>query len=413
MIYIEKVSSLASKSITFYDMWKMNPEIALDRVLLEWKRWRYDNMIKNVSSSGDNNQNNVLITHLLAPFLLDKNSKYIQRHQGMWKPKEYINIFNKIGYSADIVGNRGEFTLSEPNKYNMLFGSTPHFSQAAHSLPPRVTKIFYSTGMHWAFQNRMLQQRMEMLENRRSVSIEDLREVTEDFDIDIADYIILIGDMFTQKSFINNCNIPEDCMYRVTNAGFDELNVGADNINEWKGKNCQKNFLWLAGGGPILKGLDIALEVFKDLTDIHLHVCGNIQSNEKFINIYRDELYETDNIHTYEWVDLHSSEFEKLTQKCGFHLFPSCSEGISGAVINTMHQGVIPVVTREAGINTEDFGYQIEATVNSIRNTVTNISSLPRDDLIKQSKMATRTAMRDYSREKYIEDMEKAIESIL
>jgi glycosyltransferase involved in cell wall biosynthesis len=331
----------------------------------------------------------------------------------MWKPKEYVKIFNKIGYGADIEGNRGKFTLSEPNKYDVLFGSTPHFSEAAHSLPPRVTKIFYSTGMHWAFQNRMLQQRIEMLENRRGVSIDNSREVTEDFDIDIADYIILMGDRFTQKSFINNCNIPENCMYRVTNAGFDELNVGVDSINEWKAENCQKNFLWLAGGGPILKGLDIALEVFKDLTDVHLHVCGNIQNNNEVVDIYHDELYETDNIHTHGWVNLHSNEFKRLTKRCGFHLSPSCSEGISGAVINTMHQGVIPVVTRETGIDVEEFGYQIEGTVNSIRNTVTNISSLPRDDLIAQSKIATQTAMRDYSREKYIDDMENAIHSIL
>lgn len=69
------------------------------------------------------------------------------------------------------------------------------------------------------------------------------------------------------------------------------------NINEVK-----KNFLWMGSLGLIHKGLDLLLEIFNELPDYNLYICGSTKNEPEFEYLYFDELYRTKNIHTYGFV---------------------------------------------------------------------------------------------------------------
>lgn len=95
-------------------------------------------------------------------------------------------------------------------------------------------------------------------------------------------------------------------------------------------KDAKKHFLWFGSSRLIHKGLDLLLEIFKELPDLHLHVCGPINNELKFKDIYYEELYNTKNIHTYGFINIQSKSFKGIINKCAFIIFPSCSEGGGG-----------------------------------------------------------------------------------
>lgn len=409
MNYVDRVSKNVK---TFSNLWSKNRKYAIDKLLLELRRMKSQNTVKNVSILENEPGDDLLITHILSPFLLSQDSAWVRRHQGMWKPHEYVKIYNELGYNPDVVGRGGDLTIPKRCQYEVHFGSTPHFFDAAKSLPSNAVNIFYSTGNHWEYQDQMLKERIRMLENRKGVCIKNARFADYDLNLDIADYMIMMGDQHTQDIYTKCYKFPENKIYRVTNAGFDELNIDDNQVEVEANSESLTNFLWFAGGGPILKGLDLALEVFKNNEELDLYVCGDLNEYDEFIDTYRKELYETENIHFVGWVNIHSEKFKKLTKKCGFHLSPTCSDGISGAVINTMHRGVIPIVTDEAGIDVKEFGYIIDGSVNSVQRAVINASRLSLAELIRRAKRSRKIACLKYSKRKYKEDMRNAIHTI-
>ena len=60
--------------------------------------------------------------------------------------------------------------------------------------------------------------------------------------------------------------------------------------------------------------------------------------------------YETPNIHTHGWIDITGPDFARLASETLGVVYPSCAEACCGSVINVMHAGVIPIVSRQTGI---------------------------------------------------------------
>lgn len=48
-------------------------------------------------------------------------------------------------------------------------------------------------------------------------------------------------------------------------------------------------------------------------------------------------------------------EFAALTRRCAAVVYPSCSERTAGSVITCLHAGLILIVSKESGVDTEDF----------------------------------------------------------
>lgn len=57
------------------------------------------------------------------------------------------------------------------------------------------------------------------------------------------------------------------------------------------------------------------------------------------------------------WVDSSSREYAALLDEGDFILFPSLEEGQAGSVLDAMARGLVPIVTRAAGIDCSPFGF--------------------------------------------------------
>ena len=171
--------------------------------------------------------------------------------------------------------------------------------------------------------------------------------------------------------------------------------------------------MWLGSSGCVHKGLDLVLESFVELPDCHLYICGPIEREKDFQSAYHKELYETKNIHTIGWVDVTSSEFIEIAGKCVGVVYPSCSEGGGGSVIQCMHAGLIPIVSYESSVDVGDFGVILkDCSISEIKNSIRMISSLPAEELRRMSRMAWEFARANHTRERFAEEYQRIVKKI-
>ena len=83
----------------------------------------------------------------------------------------------------------------------------------------------------------------------------------------------------------------------------------------------------------------LVLDYFSNRSDLTLHVCGPIENEKEFVEIYKKELYFSDHIKTHGFIDLGSKKFEDILASCSFVIFPSCSEGGCPSVITAIGNG--------------------------------------------------------------------------
>ncbi|MDD1444261.1 glycosyltransferase, partial [Dolichospermum sp. ST_sed3] len=164
-------------------------------------------------------------------------------------------------------------------------------------------------------------------------------------------------------------------------------------------------FLWFGGSGLILKGLDIVLEAFAEMPDFKLYVCGPINKENDFEQLYHNELYNTPNINTIGWIDTNDESFEKILNDCIAIVYPSFSEGTAGSVIQCMHVGLIPIVSVQSGVDIKDFGIQLpKNTKKEIQNAVRKLANTSTSELKAMSLNAWRYARAYHTRDKFEEE---------
>lgn len=171
-----------------------------------------------------------------------------------------------------------------------------------------------------------------------------------------------------------------------------------------------RHFIYFGGNGLICKGLDIVLEAFDGLMSCELDICA--PSNEQdFLSHYSELLARNPNIRFHGFIDIGSPLFRKLTKRASFNLFPASSECAATSVLVTMRAGVIPVVTPEAGINVEDFGFFLETELDApqkVRDKILEVQQLPLER-VRQLSIKSYRASLEYNSAGFRESFRQAI----
>jgi glycosyltransferase involved in cell wall biosynthesis len=284
-------------------------------------------------------------------------------------------------------------------------------------------KIFYSVFAHWLFHNSAEYQRHAALKQRKGILLTPDRLRQPISGAEYADYITVRGNQF----IINTYSYAQKPIYRIP--------ISTQIVYPWpEGKNyesCRNNFIWFGGRGLVHKGLDLLLDVFSEMPDYHLYVCGPIRRSEDidkvydigiynnpkenaFEKAYYNELYQTPNIHTIGWIDVSSPEFVEIAKKCVGLIHPSCSEGGAGSVINCMHAGLIPIVSFESAVDVNDFGIILQdCSIDTIKENVRMVSCLPTVKLRQMSWDAWEFARANHTKETFAEEYRKMIVRII
>jgi hypothetical protein len=350
-----------------------------------------------------------LIVYIVRPFYMNSQELKLSAHSNHVQAIEIAKAFNRLGYVVDIV-DYSDRTFTPTVSYDAFFGmGTDDNYDRITSMVNGGRKIYYGTGAYWEFENAAEEARREGLRVRRGIDLQLPERLGTNDWVQTADAVVLIGNQYVASHY--RPHNPK--VFPIDNSAAFTVMPDFDNKDF---ASARQNFLWFSSIGLLHKGLDIALETFSDLPDLHLWVCGPLhQENEQeFIEVYHRELFHTPNIHPVGWTNLYSDTFKELTDKCAFALSLTCAEGMPGGVLDCMGSGIIPVVNRESGIDTGRFGVQLDAsTVPALREVLAKIANTPPDVCRRLAEETFREASTRYTLECFSQNIERILRTIL
>ena len=357
----------------------------------------------NVPSKG-----NVLLAYIIEPFLLKTGETVSQQHTNHFESLQIAQIFLELGYTVDVIGY--ENTVFRPAKqYQFFVAARTNLALIAQRLNTDCIKIAHFDTSHFASNNAACYRRVLELQARRGVTSTSIRVIEKNMALEYADYAVILGNDYTLST------------YAYGNKPMFALNVPTPNVYpspETKDfESCRKNYLWIGSSGFIHKGLDLVLEVFSQLPDFQLTVCGPLAKWGKasqFCEQFHTELYETPNIKTLDWVDVGSPLFQDIANDCLALIYPSSAEGQSGSAITCMQAGLIPIVSYQSGVDVHDYGVMLaDCSIKTIKSTIQRTSDLARDKLAKMATAAWRQARSHHTKEAYQKRYREIVQTIL
>ena len=364
------------------------------------KLWGVVHMPAKGKKRGD-----VLISYITDPFTKAPWQGLSNRHTNYWECYEMARLFAERGYDVDII-NWDDRTFIPKKSYRVCVDNQNNLEHLAKFLPESCKKVMHITTSEQGFQNSAELKRLEALKERRGVALQPHRQLPPTKDPEIADYLEGFGNRTVHATYAR-FNKP---VFPVPISA-----VKLFDFPEHKDfETARKNFLWFGGGGAVLKGLDLVLEAFSKNSDLTLHVCGPVAAEKDFAFAYRKELYETPNIHYHGRVDVASDLFAELADTCGALIYPAFSEGTSGAVVQAMHAGVVPILTRETGISEDAACIVMEnPTIDLVGDATRSFATLPAETIRDKARAVCSYARGHYTRELFSSDYAAFIDTVL
>ncbi|MCA9420154.1 MAG: glycosyltransferase, partial [Nitrospira sp.] len=114
-------------------------------------------------------------------------------------------------------------------------------------------------------------------------------------------------------------------------------------------------------------------------------------------------------------IDIDSPEFINLAVQCVGLVYPSCSEGSAGAVITCLHAGLIPIISRESGV---DVSKEVNAvledcSIQAIQKAVRQLASCSTPELERKSRNAWEFARANHTVENFEKKYGIMVENIM
>lgn len=346
----------------------------------------------------------VLIAYVLDPFLVKKGEKISYGHTHHHESLLIARAFLSLGYDVDVIDYRNRDFIPS-RSYDFFVSARTNLATIADRLNKDCTVIAHLDTSHYLFNNHAAYARTLMLRDRLGIACPSIRLIEKNWAIERADYGIVLGNEATMST------------YRYAGKPLYPLTVPSPLTFPFPQKDyaeCRRRFLWFGSAGFVHKGLDLVLEAFSRMPDLHLHVCGPIERDRRFVDAFRTWLLHTPNIHTIGWMDISSPEFIDLIRNTVALVYPSCAEGQAGSVVVCLQAGLIPIVSRESGLDIGDYGIVLQDSgIEEICRQVKRITSLPDSDLEKMTKDAWEHARATHGEESYLAQYRRIITEIM
>jgi hypothetical protein len=129
---------------------------------------------------------------------------------------------------------------------------------------------------------------------------------------------------------------------------------------------------------------------------------------------YKNELYNSSNIHTHGFIDINSEKFKEILECCSFAIFPSCSEGGAPSLITTVGNGaLIPIITKDTSVST---GYEIPIKGFSpidLKEAIDISEKLSSEEIVRLQILNLEHVLENNNKEIYYCNLKSAIKEIL
>lgn len=317
-------------------------------------------VLNNVNGSSFSRR--CLLAYITKPFVRGTKAK----HPNYFEAKIIVSVLDELGYCVDVVFFDNE-KFEEFRKYDLIIGLGDCFDNSVIRCNDNAIRIYYATGANFltAFSNEI--KRWGDLYDRKGIIAAPSRfGLPRNPQLAIQSMkncngIITVGSDWCASTYsMWNKTVCQVGIIPFTYYSYADMNR---NLSE-----CKYNFLWLGGNGLVHKGLDIVIETFAQLPKCNLYIACNYEKG--FFEKYKKEL-NMKNIHYLGFMNTGSDMFFELVNRCAYTICISCSEGTCTSVVTCMYAGLIPITSKESGIN---YGYQLND--NKIDSIITVLQEL-------------------------------------
>lgn len=376
-----------------------------------WRKLRKtDEQVVALDAATEPARGRVLLSYILEPFLLprgdDGRPKMPYSHTHFWETWTIAETWRRHGFAVDVVSWQNRRWMPEAD-YDAVIDVRCNLDRWAPVLPESTLQIFHADTAHHAFHNAAQTRRVEDLNRRRDAAVRPHKLVEPNRGAEQADVLTVLGNEFTQETY----------------AGFGKpifhVPVSVPRTYEWpEGKDfhaARRSFLWFGSGGLVHKGLDLVLEAFAGLPDLHLTVCGPVRGEPDFEREFWNELYRTPNIHTHGWIDVASDDFLELARRTAGLVYPSCSEGGGSSVYTCMHAGLVPLIQREVSVDL-DPSYAVElrdVSVDGLRRAISGFAARPAEELESLARGAWEYARAHHTKETFRRRYDEVVQNLV
>lgn len=374
---------------------KVVPKKIYSKLVTLWRKIAgYPVIYDALNGQSQGHTKRALLVYLTAPFLDKRRAKPLStRHTNYWRNLEIAKTLDSLGYMVDVIhfqDIRFQFKVD----YDLLIGMGFACSRIVKLMPEGIPKIYIATGSETGFNNEQEMDRIAAVTSRRGCNLKPRRIAKfNSSDLKYFDAVACFGNEFTATTFRKY----HDRIYTFNNHGYSDIEYYEKDFEQAK-----RSFLYFASLGQVHKGLDLLLETFPLQPELHLYICGSFQMESDFVRCYKKELFETPNIHPIGYVEVQERAFKAICEKCAYVIMPSCAEGQSGSVVTCMYAGLIPIVSKECGIDTNAFGLTLKSNeIDEIAKTVKHVANLSAEWHRTQSIKTRQVAVKYYSEEAF------------
>lgn len=344
-----------------------------------------------------------LLIYITEPF---RSFVDLEHHQNFWQAKEIARILGEFGYMVDVAEYNNPYTKPKYN-YDLVIGLIPRCIDIySRQLNHGAKKIAYLTSSNLAYTNTAEEKRIEELFERRGVRLKARRNAgLIDKSIENFDAAFFIGNEYNFLSY-SEFNMPPT--YFIRNNGY-VFNHHVD----WAKKQAN-NFVFFGSGGQVHKGLDLLLEIFaKEKFPCNLYVCGFFEKENDFVETYKEELYNRNNIFPVGFVMPGSEKFFEIMDKCAYSILPSCAEARAGALLSTMSAGVISIASIDCGYDESDIVLLPNCKIETIEKYILEYGFKDSSWVQMNCKQAIDTIKNKYTRKNFSESIIVGLNAVL
>jgi hypothetical protein len=352
---------------------------------------------------------NALVSYITDPFRNEINLSHTNSFESM----EIGKAINEAGFNIDIADYDYEGRI-DYSKYDFIFGFGEPLINNFYKREKRIITVYYGTGMHINTQNNNSLNRVQEVFDKKRVWLPGSGRIVDkswSIQTTLVDAMVLLGNEEVTKTYSPYF---KGKIYNIPASFYDVISQ-EEIISSKDFNKAKKHFLWFGSSGLIHKGLDLLLDVFAKSEEMHLHICGPLEGEPEFKQTFHNELFKTANIHYHGFVSLNSNLFKELLQKCAFVIFPSCSEGGSPSVLNVCgNGGLVPLLSKEASIDTNDFGFIFDKiNIESIKTLIERVIQLKDQEIKDRSIKCYEVISKKHSQTNYASELRKCINEIL
>ncbi len=342
-----------------------------------------------------------LLMYRSAPFTWSTNDFRLNWHENFRQSKQIAEVLVECGYQVEVIDIEDSIFIPK-KKYNLFIGHGINAVRIANLLDSGVRKICLSTEQFELVANQKTKKRYQNLNLRRGIQLEVklTAKIIKNHHYKSYNEIVCFGLQHTVDTFAS-LNMPVSPFPNYANPHVKLI------------KSSQKNplhFMCIVGSRHILKGLDLLLEVFSMLPTLHLHICGRIPKNLK--TVFAKELA-AKNIHQYGYVEMGGRAFNAICKKTVFYISPSCSEAMQGATLNAMKAGLIPIISKDVGVDLYGSGFRIkDCSIEAILENVEQYVTMPEKKLYALGIRAHTIVKKYYNSEKFKQTWRRIIDVV-